>query len=70
MREEHAMSRPFTIIGALIFLTVAAAHVFRISAGLSVMVGSHDIPMVASWVAAAIAALIGIMTMIEARRKP
>jgi len=62
------MSRPFTIIGALIFLAVASAHIFRIAAGLSVMIGSHDIPMVASWIAAAVAAFIGIMTIIEMRR--
>jgi uncharacterized oligopeptide transporter (OPT) family protein len=62
------MSRPFTIIGALIFLAVATAHVLRIATGLSVMIGSHDIPMVASWIAAAVAAFIGMMTIIELRR--
>jgi hypothetical protein len=62
------MSRPFTIIGALIFFAVATAHIFRIAAGLSVMIGSQNIPMVASWIAAAVAAFIGIMTIIEVRR--
>jgi hypothetical protein len=62
------MSRPFTIIGAFIFLAVAAAHIFRIAAGLSVIIGSHSIPLVASWIAAIVAAFIGIMTIIEVRR--
>jgi hypothetical protein len=62
------MSRPFTIVAAIVLLAVAAVHVFRIAAGVAVMVGSHDIPMVASWVAAAIAAFIGMMTIIELRR--
>ena len=62
------MSRPFTIVAAIVLLAVAAVHIFRIAAGVAVMVGSHDIPMVASWVAAAIAAFIGMMTIIELRR--
>jgi len=62
------MSRPFTIVGAIILLAVAAAHVCRIAAGVAVMIGSHDVPMVASWIAAAIAAFVGMMTIIELRR--
>jgi len=62
------MSKPFTIIGAIVFLLVAAAHVYRIYAGLTVTVGPHDIPMVASWIAAAVAAFVGMMTIIELRR--
>jgi hypothetical protein len=62
------MSRPFTIVGAIILLAVAAVHVFRIAAGVAVMVGSHDVPMVVSWIAAAIAAFVGMMTIIELRR--
>lgn len=62
------MSRPFTIVAAIILLAVAAAHVFRIAAGVAVMVGSHDIPLVASWVVAVIAAFVGMMTIIELRR--
>jgi hypothetical protein len=62
------MSKPFTIIGAILFLLVAAAHVYRIYAGLTVTVGPHDIPMVASWIGAAVAALLGIMLLVESRR--
>ncbi len=62
------MSRPFTIVGAIVLLAVAAAHVFRIGAGVAVMIGSYNVPMVASWVAAAIAAFVGMMTIIELRR--
>jgi len=62
------MSRPFTIVGAIILLVFAVAHIFRIAAGVAVMVGSHDVPMIASWIAAAIAAFVGMMTIIELRR--
>ena len=53
------MSKPFTIIGAIVLLVVAAAHAYRLYAGLPVVVGGHDIPMDASWIAAAVAALLG-----------
>jgi hypothetical protein len=62
------MSRPFTIIGAIILLAVAAAHAVRIAAGASVIIGSYEVPMVASWIAATVAAFVGMMTIIELRR--
>jgi hypothetical protein len=60
--------KPFTTIAALLLLAVAAAHAYRIYAGLSVVVGGHDVSMMASWVGAAIAALLGIMLLVESRR--
>ena len=62
------MSKPFTIIGAIVLLVVAAAHAYRLYAGLAVTVGGHDIPMDASWIATAVAALLGIMMLVESRR--
>jgi len=62
------MSKPFTTIGAIIFLVVAAAHAYRIYSGFTVVVGDHDIPMMVSWIGAAITALLGIMMLIESRR--
>jgi len=60
--------KPFTLISALVFFAVAAAHAYRIYAGLSVVIGAHDIPMSASWVGAVVAALLGIMLLTESRR--
>jgi hypothetical protein len=60
--------KPFTTIAALVFVVVAAAHAYRIYAGLSVVVGGHDIPMWGSWVGAGVAALLGIMLLAESRR--
>jgi hypothetical protein len=62
------MSKPFTTIGAIVFLIVAAAHAYRIYAGLAVVVGAHDIPMMVSWIAGSVAALLGIMMLVESRR--
>jgi hypothetical protein len=62
------MSKPFTHIAALLLLVVAAAHAYRLYAGLAVVVGRHDIPMWASWPGAIVAALLGVMLFVEARR--
>ena len=62
------MSKPFTLIAAIVFLLVAAAHAYRAYAGLAVVVGGHEISMMASWIAAAVSAVLGIMLFAEARR--
>ena len=62
------MSKPFTMIGAIVFLLVAAAHAYRIYAGIPVTVGVHDIPMMVSWIGGAVAALLGIMLLVESQR--
>lgn len=60
--------KPFTTIGALIFLLVAAAHAYRAYSGLAVTFDGHDVPMMASWIAAAVSGLLGLMMLMEARR--
>ena len=62
------MSKPFATVGAIVFLVVAAAHAYRIYAGLSVTVGAHDIPIMASWAGLVAAALLGIGLLMESRR--
>jgi hypothetical protein len=62
------MSKPFTIIAAIIFLLVAAAHAYRAYAGLAVVVGGHEIPVMASWIAAGVSAVIGLMLFREGGR--
>ena len=58
----------FTLLGALVFLAVAAAHAYRIYDGMSVVAGGHVIPMSVSWVGAAVAAILGVGMLAEARR--
>ena len=59
------MSKPFTVISALLFLVIAAAHAYRAYAGLDVVVAGHAIPIVASWACAAVTAILGIMLFVE-----
>ena len=60
--------KPFTVISALVFFVVAAAHAYRVYTGMAVTVGGHDVSMMVSWVGAAVAALLGIMLLAESRR--
>jgi hypothetical protein len=62
------MARPFTVIGAIVLLIVAAVHTWRVTEGLPVMVAGHDIPMQVSWAAAAISGFLGMMLIVELRR--
>ncbi|HEY0282149.1 MAG TPA: hypothetical protein VGC27_05960 [Rhizomicrobium sp.] len=63
------MSKPFTIISALLLLAIAAAHAYRAYYGIDVLVAGHAIPIWASWVSTAVAAVLGIMLFVEAPRR-
>jgi hypothetical protein len=61
--------RPFTRIAALVMLVVAAAHIYRIFAGLNVEIGAWPVPMWVSWIAAGGAAILGGMLFVESGRR-
>jgi hypothetical protein len=60
--------KPFTLVAALLFLIITAAHLYRLAVGLQVEIGGTAVPQTASWLGAAIAGLLGVMLVIEARR--
>jgi hypothetical protein len=62
------MSKPFTIIGAILLLAAAAIHAYRIYTGFAVVVAGHTIPVAGSWIAVVVLAIIGLMTLVESRR--
>jgi hypothetical protein len=62
------MSKPFTMLAALVLLAVAAAHAYRLFAGLAVLVGGHDIPLWVSWPGAIVSGFLAIMLIVESRR--
>ena len=63
------MSKPFTMIAALLFLLGAAAHAYRLYAGgFAIAVAGHDVPLWASWPAGIVALLLGVMLFVESRR--
>jgi hypothetical protein len=62
------MSKPFTVLAALILFVVAAAHAYRLYAKLPVTVGPHDIPLWVSWPGAIVAGVLALMLVVESRR--
>ncbi len=61
------MSKSFTTIAAILLLLIAAAHLARAVTGIAVTVDGFAIPVWASWVAAGVTAILGIMVFAEKR---
>jgi len=61
------MTRPFTLIAALIFALMALIHVYRLFTDFQVVIGSHVIPMWASYVAIVVAGGLAIGLYRESR---
>jgi hypothetical protein len=61
------MTRPFTLIAALIFALMALIHVYRLFTDFQVVLGSHVIPMWASYVAIVVAGGLAIGLYRESR---
>jgi len=51
------------VLSALVFLLIAAAHVYRAYAGIDVIIAAHHIPIIASWICAGVTALLGILLL-------
>lgn len=66
--KEAQMQKPFTTVAAVLLLIVALAQATRAFLGVEVLIGGYSVPIVASWIAAAVAGLISVMLFSEARR--
>jgi hypothetical protein len=60
--------KPFTMLAALVFLAVAAAHAYRVYAGWAVVAGPYDLPMWVSYAGVIVPLFLSYMLMREARR--
>jgi hypothetical protein len=61
------MTRPFTLIAALIFACMALIHVYRLFTDFQIIAGSHTIPMWVSYVAIVVAGGMAIGLYRESR---
>ena len=60
-------SRPFTWIASAIFALLAIVHIVRLFTHFRVVIGSHEIPETASYVAILVAGVLSWMLCREAR---
>jgi hypothetical protein len=58
----------FLILSAIVFLAIAAAHAWRVYAGVAVVVGGLTVPMNCSIAAAAISTILGLGLLFYARK--
>jgi hypothetical protein len=61
------MHKPFSLISGLLLLAIATIQAIRASYGLDVVVDGYQVPVLASWAAAAIAGVLGLMVLRETR---
>jgi hypothetical protein len=57
--------KPFTIIAAILLLAVAICHAYRAYAGLALVIGTYSVPIMASWIVAAVCAFLALMLFVE-----
>ena len=62
------MTRPFTLIAALIFALIALVHVYRLLTNFQVVIGRHHIPQSISIAEILIAGALAIGLFRESRR--
>ena len=60
-------SRQYALVAALVFTVVAVLQLARALYGWPVIIGSIEIPVAASWVAAAVASVLAIIGFMTAR---
>ncbi len=60
--------RPFTLLAAVIFALMAVAHIYRIATGFQMIVGSHPVPVAASWIGILISGALAVMLYRESQR--
>jgi hypothetical protein len=62
------MSKPFTLIAALVLLLAGLVHIYRLySSAIVITIAGHTLPIWLSWPAAIIALVLSIMVLKEAR---
>jgi hypothetical protein len=61
-------SRPFTLLAAVIFALMALVHLYRIVTHFQIVLGSHEVPMSASWVAIVVSGLLAVTVYRESQR--
>ncbi len=62
------MSKPFTLMAAVIFALMAVGHIYRIATDFQIVVGSHSVPMSVSYLAIVVTGVLAVMLYRESRR--
>lgn len=62
------MHKPFSLVAGLALLAIAVVQGLRATSGVDLIVDGYQVPVIASWAAAGIATLLGLMVLRESRR--
>jgi len=59
--------RPFTLFAAAIFAVMALVHLYRIATDFQIIIGSHTMPMLVSWLAIVVTGVLAVMLYRESQ---
>jgi hypothetical protein len=59
--------RPFTLFASAIFAVMMLAHLYRLATDYQIVLGSHDVPMLVSWLAIIVTAVLAVMLYRESQ---
>ena len=59
--------RPFTLFAAAIFAVMMLAHLYRLVTDFQIIIGSHSVPMLVSWLAIVVTAVLAVMLYRESQ---
>ena len=59
--------RPFTLFAAAIFAVMMLAHLYRLVTDFQIVIGSPSVPMLVSWLAIAVTAVLAVMLYRESQ---
>jgi hypothetical protein len=59
--------RPFTLFAAAIFAVMMLAHLYRLVTDFQIVIGSHSAPMLVSWLAMVVTAVLAVMLYRESQ---
>jgi hypothetical protein len=61
-------NKPFTLLAAVIFALMGVVHLYRLVTHFQIIIGSHEIPETASWLAIAVTGVLAVMLYRESKR--
>lgn len=62
------MKALIVVVSALLLLIIAACHLYRAYAGMDLVIGTTHVPMMASWIAGGVLALLGLLLLLFGRK--
>ena len=61
-------AKSYSLLAGILFLIVAAGHAARLFMHVKIVLGSHMVPVHASWIGLAVSGILGILGVMASRK--